>query len=222
MILRAQGILIIDMVDFWAWVKKKGFHEIGNCVVFDQVRDAVVINDTFQIESVDFWQWLLGNFEQQQLASNVPLSGETVFGVPAFANGEITVSFAIDSSGDPRAWSTRPKCLLEWVRSSPSNENVGNVGDTAPQTALARWLAAVKKAGPGLYTKALHLATTMRGVHVFLSNEDGGADDWQWVITPESDTSFWLEAFPTEDEALAFCKELGWPVLQTKTPCQST
>jgi hypothetical protein len=43
-------------------------------------------------------------------------------------------------------------------------------------------------------------------VTIYHNNEAG---DWQWSIDVNIDPGFWLDAFPTKQEAIKFCKKHG-------------
>jgi hypothetical protein len=42
-------------------------------------------------------------------------------------------------------------------------------------------------------------------VNISHNNETG---EWQWAIT--CDDAWWMDAFPTKDEAVAHCNAMGW------------
>lgn len=63
-----------------------------------------------------------------------------------------------------------------------------------------------KEASPSLYKEALSRAG--QPVQVFFSNETG---EDLWAVSLED--SFWMDAFPTEQEALQLVEEMGWPKL---------
>lgn len=64
---------------------------------------------------------------------------------------------------------------------------------------------------PSAWEQALKLASQPKvGVDVYLSDETG---ECQWVVEALDDPGFWLDAFPTQEEALELCKVMGWQVL---------
>lgn len=42
-------------------------------------------------------------------------------------------------------------------------------------------------------------------------------EEFEWVITPVSDSKFWLKICTTKKEAIAFCKALGWKVVEQRS-----
>jgi len=48
-------------------------------------------------------------------------------------------------------------------------------------------------------------------VEIYSSDE---AETPQWVICPERDPSFWLNAFKTEQGARNFCREMEWDIVE--------
>jgi hypothetical protein len=46
-------------------------------------------------------------------------------------------------------------------------------------------------------------------VSIIHTNETG---EWQWAVSFEDE--FWMDAFPTEQEARDFVKGMGWPLLK--------
>jgi len=46
-------------------------------------------------------------------------------------------------------------------------------------------------------------------VSIIHTNETG---EWQWAVSCEDE--FWMDAFPTEQEARNFVEAMGWPLLK--------
>jgi hypothetical protein len=49
------------------------------------------------------------------------------------------------------------------------------------------------------------------GVHIHRTLERTCAE---YAITPENDDAFWLDAFNTEKEAIQFCNDMGWFIVE--------
>ncbi len=76
------------------------------------------------------------------------------------------------------------------------------------------WAQRFKVACPSQYREALELVQDPElTVSIHHNNEAG---EWQWSITANrggQPTDFWLSSFPSEEEALDLCEEMGWEVV---------
>jgi len=69
----------------------------------------------------------------------------------------------------------------------------------------------VKEESPTVYPRLLELVSK-DSCEVYIDhNADLG--NWQYAIISEEETGFWLNAFDTEKEALAFVKQMEWQLL---------
>lgn len=78
---------------------------------------------------------------------------------------------------------------------------------TREQLENTDWAKRFKEDSPVSYAKGIALALQADfevGLHF---NEE--AEDWQWCVVTDG---FWMDAFPTRDQALALCKEMGWKI----------
>lgn len=76
---------------------------------------------------------------------------------------------------------------------------------TEQTKALEKWKARVKKEDPTVFNEILKRIG--QPMVIFKSYDNG---DKQWVVSPENEEGFWMDAFTTKKEATQFCKSLGW------------
>jgi hypothetical protein len=78
---------------------------------------------------------------------------------------------------------------------------------TREQLEKTDWAKRFKADSPVSYAKGIALALQSDlevGLHF---NEE--AEDWQWCVVTDG---FWMDAFPTRNQALTLCKEMGWKI----------
>lgn len=73
------------------------------------------------------------------------------------------------------------------------------------------WAVEFKADSPVSYSMALkYAARADLSVEICKTDEAG---ETRWVIVPEYDTGFWMDAKPTRKEAIALCREMGWKII---------
>lgn len=75
------------------------------------------------------------------------------------------------------------------------------------EKALKKWFSRVKKEDHTCFEEILKRIS--QPMVIFKSYDNGFK---QWVVSPENETGFWMDAFSTKKEASQFCKSLGWKV----------
>jgi hypothetical protein len=88
---------------------------------------------------------------------------------------------------------------------------------TKAQLRRTEWAHNFKRECPGQYETALEFASSKKlTVKVAFSNETGdplyAIDVVNYTDNPDCDC-FWLDAFPTEREALELCDKMGWKIV---------
>ena len=74
------------------------------------------------------------------------------------------------------------------------------------------WARRFKAGAPYQYDEALAIAARLSWVVLEHRDDHSAKDDCLWVILPDVNPEFWLDATPTKDEAVALCKTMGWAI----------
>ncbi len=132
-----EGILQIDLTDFYIWlpkIKPIGSDDEVTSLEFSVEEDAMVVKlkdkESVYIDAPDWWNWVIAEQLPKSLAEH-----ETVFGVPYVhsLDGYIQITFASSNDSDPRSWAKPPACLDEW----PAKRNAAEAA-SAPVVAVPK------------------------------------------------------------------------------------
>lgn len=76
-----------------------------------------------------------------------------------------------------------------------------------------KWIENAK--GKSWSAEALHYDSRIRAGEIGVRiHRTGERTDIEYAVTPETDDAFWMGVFRTENEAVAFCNAMGWPIIE--------
>lgn len=81
---------------------------------------------------------------------------------------------------------------------------------TKSQIKKTEWYKRFKKIATSNLEEALYYASDPNTKYCIYKNDDMYSGTFLYAIVVNSDKNFWMDAFDKKKDAVKFCKEMGW------------